>query len=94
MMQRFFVFIECDPGKTYDLGMKIAKAKIKHVSEISSISGKWDLLLRVEIDNRLDVGREVISRILELGNVRRTKTIVAYSIFDPEDVYFSDDGDP
>ncbi len=94
MKQRFYVFIQCDPGRTYDVGSAIIAAKKPFVAEISSTSGKWDLLLRIEIDNRKDVGKEIVRILSDVENIRRTKTIVAYPIFDPEDIYFSEDGDP
>ncbi len=91
MMQRFFVFLQTDLGKTYEVATALAKAKLKYVCDISSISGKWDILIRVEIDNRLDVGREVVGPIIGMGHVKKTKTVVAYYVYDPNYAYFNDD---
>lgn len=86
MFQTFYVLLQCRPGMTYEVGSRIAKSKL--VSETHSISGEWDLLLRIEIDNRVDVGRELEQLVLEVGDVERTKTFIAYHMFDPEDIYF------
>ena len=91
MMQRFFVFVRADPGKTHDLGLALAQSGIEHIRDISSISGKWDLLLRVEIDNRRDISEDVIAKLFKLPHIRKTKTIVAYQVYDPADYTLDDD---
>lgn len=55
MKQRFFIFVQCAPGKRHEAGLAIAKSGIDGIVEINSVSGKWDILLRVEVDNREDV---------------------------------------
>jgi hypothetical protein len=90
-VQRFFVFVQADPGKAHELGVALAQSKIEHIKDISSISGKWDLLLRVEIDNRRDVSQDVIARMFRLPNIRKTKTVVAYAVYDPADYTLDDD---
>ena len=94
MKHRFYVFIHCEAGRTYEVGMAIATAKKQYVADVSSTSGKWDLLLRIEIDSRKDVGREIADIVSGIEGIKRTKTIVAYPIYDPQDVYFDEDGDP
>jgi DNA-binding Lrp family transcriptional regulator len=93
MMQRFFVFVQAEPGKAYKLGLALAKIQIEQVKEINSISGKWDILLRVEIDNRRDISQDVISKLFELPHIRKTKTIVAYAVYDPAACTLDDDFD-
>ena len=93
MHQRFFIFIEAEAGKAHELGIALAKRKIEHVKDISSISGKWDLLLRVEIDNRRDVSQDVIAQLFELDYIKRTKTVVAYAVYDPAGFALDDDFD-
>lgn len=91
MRQRFFMFVQCKPGKTYEVGQAILAKKLEYVADISSISGKWDLLLRIEIDSRKDVAREIVGPISEVDGIKRTKTIVAYEVYNPDDVYFEED---
>ena len=80
--QRFYVFVRCGPGKTYQVGLDIAQKHLPYVTEISSISGEWDLLIRVAIDKRLDLGRVLAEQLLGVLGVVKTKTIVAYDIGD------------
>jgi hypothetical protein len=92
-MQRFFVFVRAEPGKANELAVTLAKSKIEHIKDISSISGKWDLLLRVEIDNRRDVSQDVIAQLFRVPHILRTKTVIAYAVYNPEDYTLDDDFD-
>jgi len=94
MRLQFFVFLQCASGKTYDVGQEIARRRNPSVVWISSISGEWDLLLDVRIDSQKDVGREMVELLRDIDGIQRTNTIVAYPVFNPEDVYFDEDGDP
>ena len=80
--QRFYVFVRCEPGKTYQVGLDIAKKHLPYITEISSISGEWDLLLRVAMDKRLDLGRILAEQLVGVSGVLKTNTIVAYDIGD------------
>lgn len=91
MRQQFFVFLQCSSGKTYEVGQEIARRRNPSVISISSISGEWDLLLDVRIDSRKDVGKELVGLLQGIEGISRTNTIVAYPVFNPEDVYFNDD---
>ena len=86
-VQTFFVFVGCAVGQTYKVGRAIAR-DVPCVKEVSSISGKWDLLVKLAIDTREDVGELVNDRLAAIEGIRRTKTIVAYHVYDPADVYF------
>jgi DNA-binding Lrp family transcriptional regulator len=78
--QRFYIFIQCEPGKTYEVGLAIAEKHLPYVTEISSVSGEWDLLLRVAIDKRLDLGRVLAEQLLDVKGVMKTNTIGAYDV--------------
>ena len=85
--QTFFIFVRTDLGKTYDVGMRVLK-EVAGVREVSSISGKWDLLVKLEIDMREDVGKLINAQLAAIPGIRKTKTTVAYFVYDPEDVFF------
>lgn len=80
--QRFYVFVRCEPGKTYDVGLEIARRHLPYVTEISSISGEWDLLLRIVIDKSQNLGRVLAEQLIGVQGVARTMTIVAYDVRD------------
>jgi len=72
--QQFFVFVKVRIGQTYDVGRAILR-DVPHVREVLSISGRWDLLVKIVIDTREDVG--------ELINKR-----LAGPVYDKSDVFF------
>lgn len=93
MKQEFYVFVACAPGKTYEVGRSIARKHNPVVKSISSVSGDWDLLLRLVMESGHDVGMELVTLFTDEPDIVRTNTIVSYPVFDPADIYFSEDGD-
>lgn len=86
MKQQFFVLVECTPGKAYDVANLILTMSPPTVSAVYSISGVWDLLLRVEYDAGKNFG-EAVSRICQdVPNIVNTHTLVGYPIWDGEDI--------
>ena len=83
----FYVFVKVTVGQTYAVGRRILK-DVPHVREVLSISGRWDLLVRVVIDGREDVGELINDRLAGVGDILDTETIVAYPVYDREDVFF------
>lgn len=51
------------------------------------------MLLRVEIDNRHDISQDVILKLFDIEYLRKTKTVVAYAVYDPADYTLDDDFD-
>lgn len=85
--QQFFVFVKVAVGQTYAVGRRIL-AQVPHVREVLSISGRWDLLVRIAIDERDDVGELVNARLAAVGDILDTETLVAYPVYDKADVFF------
>ena len=85
--QQFYVFVKCRVGQTYDVGRAIL-AQVPHVREVLSISGRWDLLVKIVIDTREDVGELINKKLAGAGDILDTETIVAYPVFDKADVFF------
>ncbi len=86
-MQSFFIFISCERGQTNNVGRRIVK-EVPGVKEVSSISGKWDLLVQLNVDERQNVGELVNDRLAAIDGIRKTKTLVSYYVYNPEDVFF------
>jgi hypothetical protein len=93
MKQEFYVFVQCAPGKTYEAGLRIAKKHNALVASISSVSGDWDLLLRLIMESGHDVGKELAGLFAGEADVVRTNTVVSFPIFDPRDIFFDEEGD-
>lgn len=88
MIQQFFLFIRCDVGCAFQVAKQIQSLRLRHCTEVSLVSGEWDVLVRSECDANLDFGRYLVTPIQTLPHVVRTKTEVGYLIVDPDDVFF------
>ncbi|AWK87063.1 Lrp/AsnC ligand binding domain-containing protein [Azospirillum thermophilum] len=79
-MQTIFVMVKCDLGKAYQVADQ-AVQEIEQVSEVHSISGQYDLLMKCYLDQDTDIGRFVTEHVQTLSGVRDTFTLIAYKAF-------------
>ena len=88
----FFLYVRCKPGRTSEVGVAMAKLQMPQVREIYSISGKWDIMVRVQCTSTSDFEAEIIETLLsgQWDNIKRTATVIGYRTFDPEDAFFEE----
>jgi DNA-binding Lrp family transcriptional regulator len=79
-MQTIFILIKCDLGKAYQVADR-AVQEIEQVSEVHSISGEYDLLVKCYLDDSADIGHFVTERVQSLPGIRDTFTMMAYKAF-------------
>ncbi len=79
-MQTIFVMVKCDLGQAYRVA-DAAVQEIEQVSEVHSISGQYDLLMKCYLDSGEDIGHFVTERIQTLDGVRDSFTIIAFKAF-------------
>jgi DNA-binding Lrp family transcriptional regulator len=79
-MQTIFVFVKSDLGKAYDVA-DTAVQTLEAVSEVHSISGQHDLLLKCYLPEGQDIGRFVTEQIQTLAGVKETFTLIAFKAF-------------
>ncbi len=79
-MKTIFVEIKCNLGAAYDVAATLVE-QVEQASEIYSISGQYDLLLKCYLDEDADIGHFVTERIQTLDGVKDTFTIVAFKAF-------------
>ena len=79
-MQTIFVFVKCDLGRAYEVA-DTAVQTVEQVSEVHSISGQHDLLLKCYLDEGQDIGRFVTERLQTLAGVKDTFTLIAFKAF-------------
>jgi DNA-binding Lrp family transcriptional regulator len=79
-MQTIFVQVKCDLGKAYEVA-DAAVLNIEEVSEVHSISGNYDLLMKCYLPENSDVGHFVTEKLQLLPGVKDTYTIIAYKAF-------------
>jgi DNA-binding Lrp family transcriptional regulator len=78
-MRAFFVQIKCELGKSYKVATAIADAEI--ASEIYSTAGGYDLLVKLYLDEKEDVGHFVAEKIQTIPGIRDTYTLITFKAF-------------
>jgi len=53
----------------------------EQVSEVYSISGQYDLLMKCYLDEKTDIGHFVTSKIQTLAGVKDTFTLITFKAF-------------
>ncbi len=79
-MQTIFVMVKCELGKAYEVANKSVES-IEQVSEVHSISGQFDLLMKCYLDDDQDIGHFVIEHLQTLPGVKDTFTIITFKAF-------------
>lgn len=79
-MQTIFVMVKCDLGKAYQVA-DAAVQDLEQVSEVHSISGQYDLLMKCYLAQDADIGRFVTERLQTLPGVRDTFTMITFKAF-------------
>ena len=78
---RDFVFIQirCRPGTAYDVADEIGDRELH--TELYSVSGDFDLLLKLPIPKDEDTGRYINDNLLNIDGIERTRTIHCFKVF-------------
>ena len=78
-MQTIFVMIKCELGKAYEVADLAVETE--QVSEVHSISGQFDLLIKCYLDQDMDIGHFVTGKIQTIPGVRDTFTLIGFKAF-------------
>ncbi len=79
-MQTIFVMVKCELGRAYEVA-DAAVQSIGQVSEVYSISGQYDLIMKFHLDQEVDVGRFVTTSVQTLPGVKDTFTLISFKAF-------------
>ncbi len=79
-MQTIFVMVKCELGQAYRVA-DAAVQEVEQVSEVHSISGQYDLLMKCYLDADADIGHFVTERVHTLPGIRDTFTLIAFKAF-------------
>jgi DNA-binding Lrp family transcriptional regulator len=79
-MKTIFVSVKCDLGQAYKVAEEVVET-VEEVSEVFSVSGQYDLLMKCYLADSVDIGHFVTQRIQRLAGVKDTFTTVAYKAF-------------
>lgn len=78
-MRCVFVQLRCKQGKTYIVASNIAEKEFH--SELYSVSGAFDLLMKVYIPEGEDVGRFINEKLGDIDGLERSETIITFKAF-------------
>lgn len=79
-MQTIFVQVKCELGKAYDVA-DAAVLNVEEISEVYSVSGDYDLLMKCYLPAGADIGHFVTGRLQTLPGVKSTNTIITFKAF-------------
>lgn len=79
-MQTIFIMVKCELGKTYDVADELV-LNVEQVSEVHSISGKYDLLVKCYLPQETDIGHFVASQVQGVPGIKDTFTLIAFKAF-------------
>ncbi|HLJ65576.1 MAG TPA: Lrp/AsnC ligand binding domain-containing protein [Stellaceae bacterium] len=85
-MKTIFIMMKCELGKAYKVAEE-AVEKVEQVSEVYSVSGQYDLLMKCYLQDEMDVGHFVVEKLQTLPDVKDTFTIMAYKAFSEDKSY-------
>ena len=78
-MRAVFVMLKTEPGHMTEVANRIAD--IESFSEAYSISGQYDLLVKLYLDDIASIGRVVEKEIHAIPHIRETHTILTFEAF-------------
>ena len=81
-MKTIFVMVKCDLGRAYAVADEAVQT-IDELSEVYSISGQFDLLMKCYLPDAADIGHFVSDRVQALPGIKDTFTIIAFKAFSP-----------
>lgn len=79
-MQTIFVMVKCNLGEAYKVANN-AVEEIEQVSEVHSISGQFDLLMKCYLADDTDIGHFVTEKVQLLPGIKDTFTIITFKAF-------------
>jgi DNA-binding Lrp family transcriptional regulator len=79
-MQTIFIQVKCDLGQAYAVADDLIQA-VEEVSEVHSISGQFDLMVKCYLPNDRDIGHFVTEQVQTIPGIADTFTLIAFKAF-------------
>ncbi len=79
VMRAVFVMIKTEPGHTTEVANRVAE--VPSFSECYSITGQYDLLVKLYVDDIDSIGRLIEREIQSIPHIRETFTILTFEAF-------------
>jgi len=78
-MRFAYILIKAESGKIKEVADQLAE--IEEISEVHSMSGPYDILTKVRVDQYEDLGDMVPGKIQKISGIRETNTFLVFNIF-------------
>ena len=79
-MQTIFIMVKCELGRAYDVASESVE-NVEQVSEVYSISGQYDLMMKCYLADDQDIGHFVNEQIQCLQHIKDTFTMITFKAF-------------
>ena len=80
-MKAAFVLVRCELGKVEQVANGIME--IEGVSEVHSITGPWDLIVKLYAPEYEGFGDIIPDQLQKVAGIRETETLLAFRAFKP-----------
>jgi DNA-binding Lrp family transcriptional regulator len=78
-MRAVFVQLQCSPGQTYRVADELYEREV--VSELYSTSGEYDLLMKIYVEDGVDIGKFINDNIANVPGIVRSLTTLTFKAF-------------
>lgn len=78
-MQTIFIMVKCELGQAYRVAEKAVD--IEQVSEVYSISGQFDLMMKCYLQDNQDIGHFVNEQVQLIPGIKDTFTLITFKAF-------------
>ncbi len=78
-MRAVFVQLQCVPGRTYEVADAIYEREV--VSELYSTSGEYDLLMKIYVEDGIDIGHFINENVANVPGIVRSLTTLTFKAF-------------
>jgi DNA-binding Lrp family transcriptional regulator len=72
--------VKCELGKSYQVA-DAAVQDVEQVSEVYSISGQYDLMMKCYLPDGQDIGHFVVNKLQTITAVKDTFTMITFKAF-------------
>ncbi|MEP9371246.1 Lrp/AsnC ligand binding domain-containing protein [Mesorhizobium sp. KR1-2] len=78
-MKTVFVQLQCVPGQTYAVADQLYEREV--ASELYSTSGDYDLLMKIYIEDDVDIGKFINENVANVPGIVRSLTTLTFKAF-------------
>jgi DNA-binding Lrp family transcriptional regulator len=78
-MQTVFVQLQCRPGQTYAVADQLYEREV--ASELYSTSGDYDLLMKIYVEDDVDIGKFINENVANVPDIVRSLTTLTFKAF-------------